>query len=185
MANVRRPASCTRCVRMGHKRMLGLLCLLSHWFRLIDCGFSRIDHHLGNPDPLRVTTSAIHSFLEHNSRPNHHLPLQDVLGASPVHGPPMMAGDSVMHYAMNICSSTLMLSDAMPGMPEPVPARAYVYVPDVDAVCKKASESGMLPCCAYHSLPPSDRNRSWIGFVGAAGSYTIEQSMLLITTHGT
>jgi uncharacterized glyoxalase superfamily protein PhnB len=70
------------------------------------------------------------------------LRLQDVLGATPVHGPPMMMGDSVMHYAMNIGGSTLMLSDVMPGMPEICNNHAYVYVPDVDASCKKAADAG-------------------------------------------
>jgi uncharacterized glyoxalase superfamily protein PhnB len=69
--------------------------------------------------------------------------MQEVLGASPLHGPPMMAEDLVVHYPMNIGSSTLMLSDVMPGMPEsPSSLNAYVYVPDVDVACKKAAEAG-------------------------------------------
>ena len=55
----------------------------------------------------------------------------------------MMAGDKVMHYAVNIGSSTLMMSDAMDGMPDARPARAYVYVEDVDATCKKAAGAGV------------------------------------------
>ena len=62
----------------------------------------------------------------------------------------MMAGDKVMHYAMNIGDSTLMLSDAMDGQPDALSTRAYVYVEDVDAVCKKATAAGM--CWLHFSM---------------------------------
>jgi uncharacterized glyoxalase superfamily protein PhnB len=49
-----------------------------------------------------------------------------------------------MHQALNIGESTLMLNDhMMPEMPLSAPNRAYVYVDDVDAVCKKAQEAGV------------------------------------------
>ena len=96
---------------------------------------------------LRIFSPA-HASQYFRATGEHHL--QDVLGASPVHGPPMMAGDKVMHYAMNIGDSTLMLSDAMDGQPDALSTRAYVYVEDVDAVCKKATAAGM--CWLHFSM---------------------------------
>lgn len=63
--------------------------------------------------------------------------------ATPAHAP-AMTGDRVQHYAMNMGGCTVMMNDAMSDMPTSS-AHAYMYVRDVDAVCKKAAEAGM-PC---------------------------------------
>lgn len=109
---------------------------------------------------INCESASLPPDLPHAPATSEHMHIQEIFGAIPVYGPPMMAGDKVMHYAMNIGASTLMLSDAMHGQPDSLSARAYVYVPDVDAVCKKAAGVGMR--CTASVLNEFDLSRCCI-----------------------
>jgi PhnB protein len=63
---------------------------------------------------------------------------------------------SIMHAAVRIGDSVVMLSDATPDYPA-VPAWLHVYVPDVDASYARALEQGAVPMQAPSEKGDGDR----------------------------